>query len=240
MAAQAAGMEVDRVRLAQSYPDPVLWYYTGPLAHLVLPPAADDDAGARREVAGLAEAGVERVVLAVQPDGSWDERGIAQTALTEQYALAASQNVAAWQVETYVRPPADDAPEQVSARFGNGVVLEEASIQNDGLEPGALLTVYLTWGGDPGGASGSEKLTVQLLDEAGVLVAQTDAPFAKGGQAGGMAGLAQPYVIQLPWSLPNGKYRVIAALYDPAQDTAPRILTAEGADHVVLGTLDAR
>jgi len=94
--------------------------------------------------------------------------------------------------------------------------------------------------GDPGGASGSEKLTVQLLDEAGVLVAQTDAPFAKGGQAGGMAGLAQPYVIQLPWSLPNGKYRVIAALYDPAQDTAPRILTAEGADHVVLGTLDAR
>ncbi len=48
---------------------------------------------------------------------------------------------------------------------------------------------------------------------------------------------AQPHAITLPWTLPQGSYRVIAALYDPGQDGAPRIVTQDGADFVTLGTV---
>lgn len=34
--------------------------------------------------------------------------------------------------------------------------------------------------------------------------------------------------------LPRGEYRLILALYDPTKEGAPRILTADGADHVEL------
>ncbi len=175
MEVQAGGMDADRVRLAQSYPDPVLWYYTGPVEHLVLPPAANDAAAAQREVAGLAEAGIERVIIALQPDDSWDEQGIAQAALAEAYTLAHTQEVAGWRLETYVRPPGELAA--MDATFENGVTLTHAAIQEDRLEPGGLLIVYLLWDGDATRLTGSEKLTLQVLDEAGALVAQTDAPF---------------------------------------------------------------
>ena len=223
MHVQAGGIDTDRVRLAQSYPDPVLWYYTGPVDHLVLPPAANDAPAAQREVSNLAEAGIERVVIAVQPDDSWDGQGIAQTALAEAYTLANAQEVAGWRVETYVRPP--DELATIDATFENGVTLARAAIQEDRLEPGGPLIVYLLWDGDAPRLTGSEKLTLQVLDEAGALVAQTDAPFTEDDLD---SGDARPHAITLPWMLPQGSYRVIAALYDPEQDGAPRIPTREG------------
>jgi hypothetical protein len=235
MMIQAAGVEASRVRLAQSYPDPVLWYYTGPVSHLVLPPAAHDQTAAQREVSGMAKAGVDRVVLAVQPDAAWDPNGIAQSALSEQYTAAASQRVAGWQVETYVLPA--DAASATGVAFANGLTLDDAAIQNERLEPGGLLAVSLLWRGDAARLTGSEKITVQLLDEAGALVAQTDAPFPAESLAEGDGGSPRAYAVQVPWKLPSGSYRVILALYDPGQEGAARILTSEGADHVTLGAL---
>jgi hypothetical protein len=66
-------------------------------------------------------------------------------------------------------------------------------------------------------------------------VAQTDLPF--GGAE--MRAPATSYAILVPWQLPAGEYRLIMALYDPAQPGAPRLLTTAGADHVELGTLRA-
>ncbi len=235
MRVEAGGADASRVRLAQSYPDPVLWYYTGPVAHLVLPPAANDAAAAQREVASLMEAGIERVVLAVQPDDSWDAQGIAQTALAGSYTLAGTQDVAGWQVETYARPP--DALTALDATFENGVTLKGAAIQDEHLEPGELLIVYLMWGGDATGLTGSEKLTLQLLDETGALIAQTDTPFTASNLAADSAAQPRAYAITLPWELPQGAYRVIAALYDPEQEGAPRIKTRDGADAVTLTTV---
>ena len=43
----SGGIPTAEVRLIQNFPDPSLWYYyRGPVAHLVLPPAASDAAGA--------------------------------------------------------------------------------------------------------------------------------------------------------------------------------------------------
>jgi hypothetical protein len=237
MMVQADGVEASRVRLAQSYPDPVLWYYTGPVSHLVLPPAAHDQTAAQREVSGMAKAGVDRVVLAVQPDDAWDPNGIAQAALSERYTAAASQRVAGWQVETYVLPA--EAASAVGIAFANGLTLEDATIQNERLEPGGLLAVSLLWRGDAARLTGSEKITVQLLDEGGALVAQTDARFPVEALAEGKGGSPRAYAIQIPWKLPSGSYRVIVALYDPGQAGAPRVLTSEGADHITLGALAA-
>ena len=59
------------------------------------------------------------------------------------------------------------------------------------------------------------------------LVTQLDQPF---GSSSTMS-----YALPLPRLLPPGDYRLIAALYDPGQPDAPRILTADGADHVEMG-----
>ena len=111
------------------------------------------------------------MIIALQPDDSWDDQGIAQAALAEAYTLAHTQEAAGWQVETYVRSPGE--PAAVDATFENGVTLTHAATQEDRLEPGGLLIVYLLWDGDATRLTGSEKLTLQVLDEAGALVAQT-------------------------------------------------------------------
>jgi hypothetical protein len=233
MEAQATGADPERTRLAQTYPDPVLWYYTGPVAHLVLPPAAHDEAGARREVTALVEAGVERITLAVQPSEAWDDRDIGPAALAEHYVQVSSKPVSDWDVQTYVRAPAGMAPS--GAEWTNGVTLAAAALAGPRLAPGGPLVAFLDWAGDAAQLTGSEKLTVQLLDANGALVAQADAPFG----AGDLAGEAQPYVLEVPWALPAGNYTVIAALYDPGQEGAPRVSTVAGSDHVTLGALAA-
>jgi hypothetical protein len=230
----SAGLPVEAVRLAQSYPDPTLWYYYGgPVAHLVLPPAAHDRAGAAQEVANLAAAGVERVILASQPSESWDDQGIAEATLSQHFTPIQRTVISGWPVWLYVRPPAAMDPLGVS--FENGLTLAEAAIQNQRLVPGDVLVVSLRWAGAQDALSGSEKITLQLLDAGGALVAQTDLPF--GGAE--MRAPATSYAILVPWQLPAGEYRLIMALYDPAQPGAPRLLTTAGADHVELGALRA-
>ena len=117
------------------------------------------------------------------------------------------------------------------------MTLARAAIQNERLEPGGPLVVYLLWDGDATRLTGSEKLTLQVLDETGALVAQTDAPFARDELDRDGAARPRAYAITLPWTLPQGSYHLIAALYDPEQEGAPRILTREGADIVTLGTV---
>ncbi len=226
----SAGLPPDQMRLVQNFPDPTLWYYyNGPALHLVLPPAAHDEAATTAEVAKLSAQGVERLVLAAQPEEWWDERRIAAAALAQHYALLAETQVGVWPVQVYTRPPAVLPP--VGAAFSNGLTLMEASISAQRLLPGDTLAIYLRWQGTPDMLQGSEKITLQLLDAGGRLATQVDQPF-------GVADLAtEParFVMPLPQLLPPGDYRLILALYDPAQPNAPRLLTTDGADHVELG-----
>jgi hypothetical protein len=215
-----------QVRIAQNFPDPTLWYYErGPVEHLVLPPAPQDIDGAANAVAQLAEAGVQRVILPIQPAANWDEQNIAATALAEQYRLAATQRVGAWPVEIYHLPPAVLAT--LSVDFENGVRLTGFAIQPRQLAAGDYLVVYLDWQGEAAQLSGTEKVFVQLLNEAGQLVAQDDRPFT----------LTSPaiYAILLPEALPAGDYQLITGLYDPALAGMPRIRTVTGEDRVLVG-----
>jgi hypothetical protein len=218
------------VRLVQNFPDPTLWYYyRGPVEHLVLPPAARDGVGAEREAATLAAAGVQRALLPVQPDAGWDDAGRAQLALGQHYDLALETAVGVWPVRIYQRRPQAIAPLDVP--FGNGVRLTGADFVAPPSLPGDALVVYLRWEGDIRMLTGSEKLTLQVLDETGRVAAQLDQPF-------GAADLATPfqaYSLPLAADLPPGSYRLLAALYDPGQAGAPRVLTSAGADHVELG-----
>lgn len=230
LARYSAGWPAEQVRLAQNFPDPTLWYYyRGPVEHLVLPPAAQDRAGAEREVAALAAGGVDRVVIPLQPAAWWDNAGVAAQALSAQYDLVAETTVSGWPLQVYQRAPQVMQPQDVL--FANGLHLVSAAATAPQLVPGDVLAVYLQWEGDSVVLRGSEKLTLQLLDENEQIVAQYDLPFG----AVDLAGPARAYGVPLPADLPPGSYRLIVALYDPDQVGAPRLLTITGADHVELG-----
>jgi hypothetical protein len=225
-----AAWPVDQVRLAQNYPDPTLWYYyRGPVEHLVLPPAAQDQAGAEREVASLVAQGVDRVVIPLQPAAGWDDTGIAPQALSQHYALVLETSVHGWPVQVYQR--AAQAMQPLDVQFANGLDLAAAAISASNLAPGDVLPVSLLWHGAEAALSGDEKLTLQLLDQAGQVAAQLDQPFG----VADLAGAPRLYGVPLPPDLAPGVYRLIVALYDPGQAGAPRLLTAAGADHVELG-----
>lgn len=227
-----AGLPPQKVRIAQNFPDPTLWYYyRGPVQHIVLPPQAHDAPGAQAEVAGLVEAGVQRVLLPVQPADWWDGTGIAPAVLAQHYTRIAEKRVGVWPLQVYARPPQTLMP--VSVRFANGLVLAEAAIQPAEIVPGGVLAVSLRWAGTRDQLAGQEKLFLHLLDQQGQIVAQTDRPLAGSGMPGSIAS----YGILLAADLPDGPYRLIAGLYDPTQDDAPRLLTEVGADFVELGVI---
>jgi uncharacterized membrane protein len=234
----SAAWPPDKVRAVQTFPDPTLWYYyRGPAEGLVLPPAADSEEGAAREVAALVAKGVQRVVIAAQENPIWDARGIAPASLLRGgYELLSETPVGDWQVQVYGLPPTSLPSIDVS--FVSipdlpGVRLTGALIPVESLLAGDVLPVHLHWSGDPAALSGAEKITLQLLDADGKLVAQTDQPLAAARFAEPVTG----YRISLPRSLPSGVYRLIVALYDPSKPGAPRWRTASGADHAELAIL---
>jgi hypothetical protein len=230
----SAGLAPDAVRIAQNFPDPTLWYYyRGPVEHVVLPPGAQDSAGAQESVVALANGGVARILLPLQPAANWDPAGFAAAALNERYALAHAEQVGSWPVQVYAQPTALNAS---SVQFRNGVQLRGFVAAPASLAAGGLLTVHLDWTADPAQLTGSEKVSVQLLDAAGQLVAQDDRPLRLTDPIAGAAGLAT-YGLLLPGELAAGPYRLVAALYDEGQPGAPRVLTAGGADLVQLAEM---
>jgi hypothetical protein len=226
----SGGIPTADVRLAQNFPDPSLWYYyRGPVAHLVLPPAASDVAGADREVANLAASGVQRVILPAQRAEWWDRDGIAEAALAKYYAPVATIPFGSWSTRVYAAPPAAISPVGVS--FVNGVTLAAAIPDSRQLIPGGVLVVHLQWRGPQGGLTGTEKITLQILDSQGALVAQNDLPFG----ASEIGAPVTSYGILVPQQLSRGRYRLIVALYDPERPDSARFLTTDGTDHVDLG-----
>jgi hypothetical protein len=221
---------VGAVVAAQSFPDPTLWYYyDDEMETTVVPPAARDQAAADELVRQLAGRGVERIVIAVQSSG-WDDNEIAPRALQSEYRLLLEVPVANWRVQVYGRAPAALGP--IDVAFANGLHLDAAGVTPDRLTPGDVVPVHLRWQGDPAALTGGEKLTLQLLDAQGRLAAQLDQPFGPTDLAAG----GVQYGLLLPRTLMPGAYRLIAALYDPSLEGAPRVLTRSGADHVELKT----
>ncbi|MEZ4656021.1 MAG: glycosyltransferase family 39 protein [Caldilineaceae bacterium] len=226
----AAGLPVDDVRMVENFPDPTLWYYyEGPVEHLVLPPAQHDADGANREVAALGRTG--RVVLVVQPADNWDDRSIAQSALSTRYRLLAETKAGAWPVQIYTLPPQNLPPS--NQPFQNGVVLAGVAQAPTTIVPGGLLAVHLGWNLGAATLTGSEKVFVHLVGPDGQLVAQNDRPLL----VNSATEFVSSYGILVPADAPAGEYRLLVGLYDPNLDGAPRVLTNEGADAVEIGVM---
>jgi hypothetical protein len=231
---------VGDVRAAESYPDPTLWYYYAAVGRtagraavdkVVIPPAAQDQVGADAQVRELAQRGVERIVLAVQGNPAWDNNEIAPRALQGAYKLLLEVPVSNWRVQVYGRAPG--ALDPVDVEFANGARLTGSRVTPDRAVPGDVLPVHLRWQGDQAALTGNEKITLQLLNAEGKLVAQGDQPFGPAD----LSGDTVQYALPLPRLLAPGAYRLVMALYDPSQEGAPRVLTSGGADHVELKTL---
>jgi hypothetical protein len=228
------GSEPGAIRAAQNFPDPTLWYYyRGPADHVVVPPAPNNRTAADDLVSDLVSQGVRRAVIAVAPSANWDSSEVASGALQSKFERSLEIPYGVWKVQVYDRAPEAIAP--VEAQFSNGLRLTGASPGQGRLTPGDALPVYLRWDAGAATLSGTENTTVQLLDANGRVVAQTDralssADFDEAGAS---------YVIWLPRTLPDGRYRLILALYDPAKDGAPRLVTGDGADHVGLAELES-
>jgi hypothetical protein len=235
MAALTAGVTPSQARLAENFPDPTLWYYyRGPVEHIVLPPAPNNAAATVQRVNELADAGVQRIVIPIQPAANWDADGQAPAALAQRFDRVAQSQVGGWPVQVYAQPAGALTP--LTATFTNGVQLRGAVVAPLAMAPGGLVVLHLDWRGDGATLSGGEKVFVHLLDAGGALVAQDDRTLQLTGGATG-SGLAA-YGLRLPTELTPGPYRLITGLYDPTAPAAPRILTGDGMDAVEVGVVD--
>jgi hypothetical protein len=179
----------------------------------------------------LADQGVHRVILVLQPMPWWDKADIAATVLAQEYTMIDEIPVGAWQVQVYSQPAQELMP--VGAAFKEGPVLADAAVEPIDLPAGSLLAVHTRWAGSVEGLTGSEKITVQVLDAQNNLVAQRDEGFAPGA----IGGPAVTYGILLPEDVPPGAYRVIVALYRTEQAGLTRLLMLDGSDSISLATI---
>lgn len=237
------GVAPTAVRLVQNYPDPTLWYYyRGAVPHLVLPPAAQDVAGAAALVEGMARDGVQRVILVTQPSAGWDAAGIALAQAQARFVPLAETPLGGWTIHLLEqRPPL----ERVALAYANGLRLVGAAVRPQTVSPGGLLAVHLRLEAEGARLTGSEKLSVQVMDAAGGLIAQKDVPLATAIQAtGGVAG----YGILMPSSLDAGReitaseitaseITVNLVIYDPAQPGMARVRTVDGREVAALAVL---
>lgn len=218
--------------VVENTPDPTLWYYYPPQRERwVLPPGPQDKAGADRVAEDLVRAGVRRVVIPLVADTSWDGAGIATGALEQRYQLLLEEPVAGWRVAVMESLPPD--PRRTGVEFDGGLRLESAGWQPEEPRAGGLLGVHLRWSEAGDRAPAGAKVTVQLLDAGGALVAQADAPLRRD------AGWSS-HPLRLPSGLPSGQYRLIAALYDPDAPGLPRLRTNAGTDLAELGVVTIR
>lgn len=169
-------------------------------------------------------------------DAESDPRRLIETWLAAHAYKAGDAWYGRVRLATYGVAPLPEEPViALDARFGEAIRLGGYALAGDPFAPGDVLPVTLFWEAQAPIAE-RYKVTVQLLDGAGQLVAQVDMEPGDGlaptttwdpGQV-----LTDRCGVPLPADLPPGRYTLIAGLYHVA--TGERLPVDTGGDHVVL------
>jgi hypothetical protein len=222
-------LPANQLRMAINYPDPAFaYYYSGEVPKMVLPFKPGDAEGTQRVVEDMKNEGVQRVVLQLV-DSWWDNNAVAQTALANHFTKIDEAYSGRWIVQVYGRVhPASLAP--VNAQFSNGITLEAAKVIAD--DKAGLAEVHLLWRGDSSALHDGLKYFIHLTP--------ADNPQQVLGQSDGDMNVAvmtapiNTHGIRLNAPAPSNSYVVRVGLYDASKEGAPRVLTTDGRDAVVL------
>jgi hypothetical protein len=185
---------------------------------------------------------VRRILLPVQPAPNWDNDAIASAVLADSpYDRVAEQQVGVWPLRVYAGEPDLTLEQALNIDFENGVELTGVSNLGSNLgavrlTPGGLLAVTLFASVPEVENLATLKMTVQLLDSTGQLVAQQDLPLTD-WRADSGAARHRTYGLALPPERASGEYRLIAGLYNDAAEGALRVRTVAGADAVELALI---
>ena len=234
----SAGSPAGTVRLAQNFPDPTLWYYYhGPVDHVVLPPAANDEARTTEEVAALVAGDVQRVVASIAAGGLVAARtsSSGHWPSSTPWSLwppgcrlaGGSVHPTTCQLAAGGHHLHHDWP---CGRRSRAAFVGRRQCTQANTDTGRCARRLLGMGRGCAGANWKREVTLQLLDGSGRLAAILDQPL----NAVDLGAPSTAYVLSIPWQLPPGKSPPIADFYDPAQPGAPRLLTQSGTDFVEL------
>ncbi len=209
------------------------YYYDGSLPVYPLP-AGDDIAADTQAIINAHE----RIYAVMYGSAEQDPRGqVLQTLNQNAYPINA-QWVGDVRLLRYA-PPADfDTLQTVNAAFGDSITLEAYGLSATTLQPNDALQVRFRWTTDAP-LNQRYRVFLQLLNEAGQLVAQRDSE-PGGGTA--LTTLWQPgdvivdnHALSIPADLPPGDYTLITGLYELANPAAR--LPVNGETYLRLGSV---
>lgn len=200
-------------------------------------PTTRDDAQIRAETLDIIAAH-ERLHVILYGAREQDPRQVVEDTLNRQAFEISDRWVGDLRYLRYAGSAALGETIAAGWSFGGEIVLESYATNADSVIAGDLLLVRLDWR-TRRTIDKRYAVALQLLDAAGVLVAQRDSQPAGGAQptsswqADDM--IVDRHALAIPAGLPSGEYRLILALYDAANPG--NRLPVDAADHVVLGAI---
>lgn len=214
-----------------NYPDPGFAYYNaGRFPFAVMPYAPGNDATAREDATALHTAGVERVLLQLVPS-SWDDRRIAQTALSEHFVKLDETYTGRWIVQIYGQPlPAHDRV--VNGGFASGVSLDALWGRLDARA--RLVEVQMRWSGDVSGLKQGRKYFIHVArrGDPAALIAQHDGELTEAMLIGGPVLFGLRVHDHVTDDALRDEFVVRVGVYDGEREGYPRVPTTSGADAV--------
>jgi mannosyltransferase len=218
------------------------YYYPGPVQGL---PRAigSDDAATEAEVKGLLASGAERIFVLYWGDAERDPRRVVEKTLAAHSYEVNSAWYGDVRLVQYAVPGQTGPYVEVGQQFGQSITLLAYALNGQSQRPGNVLTLALRWQSSQPLAT-RYRVTVQLLNQQGGLVAQRD---AEPGNNMAITTVWQPntpvddaHGLLLPTNLPLGRYQLIVALY-ALDDPAVRLLVAStGQTALVLAEIDVK
>ena len=216
--------------------DLLSYYYRSDVPAYALP-STRDDAQIRAETLDIIAAH-ERLHVILYGAREQDPRQVVEDTLNRQAFEISDEWVGDLRYLRYASSAALGETIAAGWSFGGEIVLESYATNADSVIAGDLLLARLDWRTRQA-IDKRYAVALQLLDAAGVLVAQRDSQPSGGAQptsswqADDM--IVDRHALAIPADLPSGEYSLILALYDAANPL--NRLPVDDADHAVLGAI---